>query len=236
MLSSVFFPPLWTASETGSDYHPIFFGQDRLMEELFCVCIQLLNKTWKEMRATQEDFDKVKYHVSWQWTGNKLTTRCFLLLKSGYMEKGGIGSESDISCNKQIRPLPKEHLILMNNYIISIFNSPSSIYARNIFHRVGLHHSKVSIFSSTIQFLCRESCVNIVCREWLNNQSLVKNAQWKIREWGPKAELFGFMVNQWEHSSFLLCKDNTCIKVSCINSGFANRIFMLLYVTTMSCI
>lgn len=45
------------------------------MEELFCVCIQLLNKTWKEMRATQEDFDKVKYHVSQQWTGNKLTTR-----------------------------------------------------------------------------------------------------------------------------------------------------------------
>uniref|UniRef100_A0A672ZI69 ELMO domain-containing protein n=1 Tax=Sphaeramia orbicularis TaxID=375764 RepID=A0A672ZI69_9TELE len=46
-------------SETGSNYHPIFFSQDRLMEELFCVCIQLLNKTWKEMRATQEDFDKV---------------------------------------------------------------------------------------------------------------------------------------------------------------------------------
>uniref|UniRef100_A0A669BD58 Engulfment and cell motility 3 n=1 Tax=Oreochromis niloticus TaxID=8128 RepID=A0A669BD58_ORENI len=46
-------------SETGSDYHPIFFSQDRLMEELFCVCIQLLNKTWKEMRATQEDFDKM---------------------------------------------------------------------------------------------------------------------------------------------------------------------------------
>uniref|UniRef100_A0A8C3GAX4 Engulfment and cell motility 3 n=1 Tax=Cyclopterus lumpus TaxID=8103 RepID=A0A8C3GAX4_CYCLU len=45
-------------SETGSDYHPVFFSQDRLMEELFCVCIQLLNKTWKEMRATQEDFDK----------------------------------------------------------------------------------------------------------------------------------------------------------------------------------
>ncbi|CAB1423460.1 unnamed protein product, partial [Pleuronectes platessa] len=47
-----------TPSETGSDYHPIFFSQDRLVEELFCVCIQLLNKTWKEMRATQEDFDK----------------------------------------------------------------------------------------------------------------------------------------------------------------------------------
>lgn len=52
--------PLLTASETGSDYHPIFFSQDRLMDELFCVCIQLLNKTWKEMRATQEDFDKVQ--------------------------------------------------------------------------------------------------------------------------------------------------------------------------------
>uniref|UniRef100_A0A8C8MIG2 ELMO domain-containing protein n=1 Tax=Oncorhynchus tshawytscha TaxID=74940 RepID=A0A8C8MIG2_ONCTS len=49
-------------SETGSNYHPIFFSQDRLLEELFCVCIQLINKTWKEMRATQEDFDKVTHH------------------------------------------------------------------------------------------------------------------------------------------------------------------------------
>jgi len=57
-------PSFLTASETGSDYHPIFFSQDRLMEELFCVCIQLLNKTWKEMRATQEDFDKVVYSMS----------------------------------------------------------------------------------------------------------------------------------------------------------------------------
>ncbi|KAI4825380.1 hypothetical protein KUCAC02_021063 [Chaenocephalus aceratus] len=55
-------------SETRSDYHPIFFSQDRLMEELFCVCIQLLNKTWKEMRATQEDFDKVMQVVREQIT------------------------------------------------------------------------------------------------------------------------------------------------------------------------
>uniref|UniRef100_A0AAX7U039 ELMO domain-containing protein n=1 Tax=Astatotilapia calliptera TaxID=8154 RepID=A0AAX7U039_ASTCA len=55
-------------SETGSGYHPIFFSQDRLMEELFCVCIQLLNKTWKEMRATQEDFDKVMQVVREQIT------------------------------------------------------------------------------------------------------------------------------------------------------------------------
>lgn len=38
----------------------MFFGQDNSFQELFCVCIQLLNKTWKEMRATQEDFDKVR--------------------------------------------------------------------------------------------------------------------------------------------------------------------------------
>uniref|UniRef100_A0A8C5AHV4 Engulfment and cell motility 3 n=1 Tax=Gadus morhua TaxID=8049 RepID=A0A8C5AHV4_GADMO len=55
-------------SETGADYHPIFFSQDRLVEELFCVCIQLLNKTWKEMRATQEDFDKVMQVVREQIT------------------------------------------------------------------------------------------------------------------------------------------------------------------------
>lgn len=38
----------------------MFFGQDQSFHELFCVSIQLLNKTWKEMRATQEDFDKVR--------------------------------------------------------------------------------------------------------------------------------------------------------------------------------
>lgn len=37
----------------------MFFGQDHSFHELFCVSIQLLNKTWKEMRATQEDFSKV---------------------------------------------------------------------------------------------------------------------------------------------------------------------------------
>uniref|UniRef100_A0A8C6T287 Engulfment and cell motility 3 n=1 Tax=Neogobius melanostomus TaxID=47308 RepID=A0A8C6T287_9GOBI len=55
-------------SETGSNYHPIFFSQDRLLDEMFCVCIQLLNKTWKEMRATQEDFDKVMQVVREQIT------------------------------------------------------------------------------------------------------------------------------------------------------------------------
>lgn len=57
-----------TISETRQDYLPIFFAQEHLFEELFCICIQLLNKTWKEMRATQEDFDKVMQVVREQLT------------------------------------------------------------------------------------------------------------------------------------------------------------------------
>ncbi|XP_028030279.1 engulfment and cell motility protein 1 [Bombyx mandarina] len=46
-------------SEQGQTYHPLFFTHDHPFEELFCICIVLLNKTWKEMRATSEDFIKV---------------------------------------------------------------------------------------------------------------------------------------------------------------------------------
>lgn len=46
-------------SESGKDYYPIFFTMDFAFEEFFCVCIQLLNKTWKEMRATSGDFNRV---------------------------------------------------------------------------------------------------------------------------------------------------------------------------------
>lgn len=49
----------FTANEGRNDYHPMFFTHDRAFEELFGICIQLLNKTWKEMRATAEDFNKV---------------------------------------------------------------------------------------------------------------------------------------------------------------------------------
>uniref|UniRef100_A0A4W3J3Y5 Engulfment and cell motility 3 n=1 Tax=Callorhinchus milii TaxID=7868 RepID=A0A4W3J3Y5_CALMI len=55
-------------SETGQDFYPMFFAQDRVFEEFFCICVQLLNKTWKEMRATQEDFDKVMQVVREQVT------------------------------------------------------------------------------------------------------------------------------------------------------------------------
>ncbi|KAI2595163.1 ELMO2 isoform 18, partial [Pan troglodytes] len=49
-------------------YHPMFFTHDRAFEELFGICIQLLNKTWKEMRATAEDFNKVMQVVREQIT------------------------------------------------------------------------------------------------------------------------------------------------------------------------
>ncbi|XP_059475247.1 engulfment and cell motility protein 1 [Neocloeon triangulifer] len=46
-------------SEQGQTYHPLFFTHDHPFEEFFCIGIVLLNKTWKEMRATAEDFVKV---------------------------------------------------------------------------------------------------------------------------------------------------------------------------------
>uniref|UniRef100_A0A1A8E4N2 Engulfment and cell motility 1 (Ced-12 homolog) n=1 Tax=Nothobranchius kadleci TaxID=1051664 RepID=A0A1A8E4N2_NOTKA len=55
-------------SENCHDFHPMFFTHDRSFAEFFCICIQLLNKTWKEMRATQEDFDKVMQVVREQIT------------------------------------------------------------------------------------------------------------------------------------------------------------------------
>jgi engulfment and cell motility protein 1 len=41
------------------DFHPMFFTHDHPFEEFFCICIVALNKTWKDMRATNEDFSKV---------------------------------------------------------------------------------------------------------------------------------------------------------------------------------
>ncbi|XP_058973954.2 engulfment and cell motility protein 1-like [Pocillopora verrucosa] len=46
-------------SDSGKEYYPIFFTMDFAFEEFFCICIQLLNKTWKEMRATSGDFNRV---------------------------------------------------------------------------------------------------------------------------------------------------------------------------------
>ncbi|XP_052815236.1 engulfment and cell motility protein 2-like isoform X2 [Mya arenaria] len=40
-------------------YYPMFFSVDKPLEEFFSVCIHLCNRTWKEMRASREDFEKV---------------------------------------------------------------------------------------------------------------------------------------------------------------------------------
>ncbi|GIX74686.1 engulfment and cell motility protein 1 [Caerostris extrusa] len=46
-------------TEQGKTFYPMFFTHDHPFEEFFCICIVLLNKTWKEMRASIEDFSKV---------------------------------------------------------------------------------------------------------------------------------------------------------------------------------
>jgi len=46
-------------TEQGTTFHPMFFNHDHPFEELFCNCVVVVNKTWKEMRATVEDFTKV---------------------------------------------------------------------------------------------------------------------------------------------------------------------------------
>ncbi|ENN76031.1 hypothetical protein YQE_07406, partial [Dendroctonus ponderosae] len=52
-------PPGEAPSEQCVAYQPLFFTHDHPFEECYCICIVLLNKTWKEMRATAEDFGKV---------------------------------------------------------------------------------------------------------------------------------------------------------------------------------
>ena len=47
------------ANDEGRKFFIFFFTHDYPLEELFCICVPLLNKTWKEMRATLQDFDKV---------------------------------------------------------------------------------------------------------------------------------------------------------------------------------
>ncbi|KAL5021432.1 hypothetical protein ScPMuIL_000587 [Solemya velum] len=50
------------------NYYPMFFCHDKPFAEFFCVSIQILNKTWREMRASTEDFQKVLSVVKEQIT------------------------------------------------------------------------------------------------------------------------------------------------------------------------
>ncbi|XP_076318305.1 engulfment and cell motility Ced-12 [Tachypleus tridentatus] len=55
-------------SEQGKTFYPMFCTCDHPFEEFFCICITLLNKTWKEMRATVADFVQVLSVVKEQIT------------------------------------------------------------------------------------------------------------------------------------------------------------------------
>ncbi|TRY86606.1 hypothetical protein DNTS_018586 [Danionella cerebrum] len=46
-------------NEGCNDFHPMFFTHENCWEEFYCISIQLLYRTWREMRATAEDFSKV---------------------------------------------------------------------------------------------------------------------------------------------------------------------------------
>ena len=42
------------------DLQPMLFSQESPLDTMFSITIQHLFKTWREMRATSEDFDKVR--------------------------------------------------------------------------------------------------------------------------------------------------------------------------------
>ncbi|CAG2203774.1 CED12 [Mytilus edulis] len=70
-------------SDDGKTYYPMFFNDDKPFEKLFCICIQLLNKTWREMRASEEDFPKVLGVVKEQITrALQVQPRSFEVLKT----------------------------------------------------------------------------------------------------------------------------------------------------------
>lgn len=46
-------------SDQGTEYCTMFFAHDHPFEETFCAAVQVLHRTWKDMRATAEDFSKV---------------------------------------------------------------------------------------------------------------------------------------------------------------------------------
>lgn len=46
-------------SDQGQDYCTMFFAHDHPFEETFCASCTVLHRTWKDMRATGEDFSKV---------------------------------------------------------------------------------------------------------------------------------------------------------------------------------
>ncbi|KAL8580329.1 hypothetical protein ACOMHN_039540 [Nucella lapillus] len=57
-----------TPDDSSQTYYSMFFASEKPLEEFFCIVVQLLNKTWREMRATTTDFPKVLEVVKEQVT------------------------------------------------------------------------------------------------------------------------------------------------------------------------
>lgn len=82
-------------TEQGKTYYPMFFTHDHPFEEFFCIGIMLLNKTWKEMRATVEDFVKV-FSVVQEQIGRALATEPPLLTLDKFRSKLAVLTYSEI--------------------------------------------------------------------------------------------------------------------------------------------
>ena len=58
-----------SSSSSSAQFYPMFFAHENPLDEMFAVVIKHVNKTWREMRATTADFDKVmevaKEQVRW---------------------------------------------------------------------------------------------------------------------------------------------------------------------------
>ena len=48
-----------SSSSSSAQFYPMFFAHENPLDEMFAVVIMHVNKTWREMRATTADFDKV---------------------------------------------------------------------------------------------------------------------------------------------------------------------------------
>ena len=61
--------PATEQASSAMQFYPMFFAHENPLDEMFAVVIMHVNKTWREMRATAADFDKVmevaKEQVNW---------------------------------------------------------------------------------------------------------------------------------------------------------------------------
>jgi hypothetical protein len=52
--------PVGSSFAMKRNFQPMFFSSDYPFEELFCRTMDLFGRTWKEMKATVQDTDKVR--------------------------------------------------------------------------------------------------------------------------------------------------------------------------------